>query len=127
VASLLSRNGGTTYEEEAHIPSPNSFPFVFHSLTDAAQHYARTGCISWIEEVNRQEGLEEWCLTASFTFRTRILHLAFPPQDYERLERVASLKGASFEQLALQALYTALPELESLCQIFEESGEEVKV
>ncbi len=124
VASLISRNGGTAYEEVRFNP-PVSFSLVFNSLAEATQHYARTGCIRWIEEINRQEGLEDWCISTSFTFRTRTLHLSLPPQECERLERIASLKGATLEQMAMQALYSVLPELESMCQIFEESGEEV--
>lgn len=124
VASLISHNGGIAYEE-VRVNSPVSFSLVFNSLVEATQHYARTGCVRWIDEINQQEGLEEWCISTSFTFRTRTLHLALPPQECERLERIASLKGATLEQMAMQALYTILPELESICQIFEESGEEV--
>lgn len=89
-------------------------PCVFASLTDAAQHYARTGRIAYIDEINQQEGLEDWCIRTSFTPTNLTLRLMLPSQERKRLERVATIKGDSVAQIALQALYALLPELEAL-------------
>lgn len=99
-------------------------PLVFASLSDAVQHYTCAGRIAYIDEINRQEGLEDWCECTSFTPASLVLRLKLPSQGRKRLERVANLKGDSVEALALQALYALLPELEALYKEDESEVEE---
>lgn len=99
-------------------------PCAFVSLSDAVQHYIRAGRLASIDEINQQEGLEDWCIRTSFTPATLTLRLKLPSQERKRVERVASLKGDSVETLALQALYALLPELEAFYKEDESEVEE---
>jgi hypothetical protein len=104
------------YESGGWKETLNNLPRVFTSLADATRHYTCSGQTTCIDEMNREEGLEDWCIRTSFTPETLSLRLTLPSQERKRVERLAALKGDSVEALALQALYAFLPEWESFYQ-----------
>ncbi len=115
IATLAPCYGGEAYKER---DGGDAAP-VFASLADAALHYTYERRLSWVDEVNRQEGLEEWCIPTGFTPTKLTLRLMLPPQERKRLERLARIKGESIEQMTMQAIYAFLPELESFYKDYE--------
>lgn len=112
--------GGLTDErpDSSGTICPNSSSADYTSLADAIQTYeCQMERLRWIDQQNKEEGLEEWCIRQNFAVATLHLDIQLPQQERERIERLAAFDGvgsdtASIERLALKALYAYLPEIE---------------
>ena len=124
ITNLIPAEPGKWVDEQVRKPRPygrKDLPAFYSSLADAVHVYEQDAKrLALLDKINKDDGLEEWCVRQSFTPSKLPIKLEFPPDERRRLERLASFDGHSLEIFALEALYKHLSAVEDRYTAHEE-------
>jgi predicted DNA-binding protein len=112
---LLSTGGWTERYNHSlwRVKRPDYYPTYYPTLADAVSTYQQGRVeMATIDRMNKEAGMEEWCIRYSFTPSRLSLALKLPPDDNERLHRLARFTYSDPEEFILEALYKYLAEVE---------------
>jgi predicted DNA-binding protein len=122
---LIPLEPGKWIDEQVHHPQPyrrkKNLPASYSSLLEAVQVYEQdTAYLAVFDRLNEESGLTEWCVRQSFTLSRLPLTLKLPPDEHQRLVRLADFACQGLEAFVLEALYKHLAEVEKRYTAYQE-------
>lgn len=102
------------------------FPPHYTTLAHAADVYSQDqDALANFERWNKAEGLEGWCVRHSFTPTPVSIQLELPPDEYQRLVRLAKFDVSTLAEFVQKALYVHLASVEKLYTLQEQRKQKV--
>jgi predicted DNA-binding protein len=116
VSTLRLLEPGKWADEHFTHPDPLwklPIPPCYSSLAEAVAVYEQApNQLAIIDALNKEGGLDVWCVRHSFTPASVSVTFTLPPEERERLERLAQFDARSLEEMIVEALYKHLATVE---------------